>query len=140
MANEASPRGGAYWGYWKHKVEQLWKELEDVKQRLEKLEGGSSAAPIRTIKEEQIGGLIPVKIQEGSTIKPPVPVIQQTTHEDVVMKILKAQPLNIVDVNQKLKLEGIDETVRDTLFNRVKPLMKKGVVDYDESTQTFRVR
>ncbi|MBR9680816.1 MAG: hypothetical protein GOU98_03260 [Candidatus Altiarchaeota archaeon] len=134
MANEA------YWGYWKHKVEQLWKELEDVKLRLNKLESSSAPVSITTIKDQPVSGLIPVKIQEGSTIRPPAPVIQKTTHEDVVIKALKEQPLNVVDLNQKLKLDGIDETVRDTLFNRLKPLMKNGVVDYDESTQTFRVR
>lgn len=147
MANDASPSSGAYWGYWKHKVEQLWKELEDVKQRLEKLEKGEiqptrapSSVPIKTIKDEPVGGLIPVRVSENSTIRPPAPVIQKTDHEDVVVKTLKTGPLNIVDLNQALKTEGIDETVRDTLFNRVKPLMKKGVVDYDESTQTFTNR
>jgi len=148
MATDASPSSGAYWGYWKHKVEQLWKELEDVKQRLDKLEKGTiaptrapSSAPMKTIKDEPLdGGLVPVRVGENSTIKPPVPIIRKTEHENVVIKTLKSGPLNIVDLNHALKAEGIDETVRDTLFNRVKPLMKKGVVDYDESTQTFTNR
>ncbi|MBR9689497.1 MAG: hypothetical protein GOV01_01195 [Candidatus Altiarchaeota archaeon] len=131
--------GEAYWGYWKHKVEQLWKELEDLKLRVDELESGVTSRPIKTLKEETIG-LVPVKVREDSRIVPPVPVIRKTEHEDVVVKILKKEPLNVVDLNAELKSNGVEETVRDTLFNRVKPLMKKGVVDYDESTQKFAIR
>jgi len=126
--------GESYWGYWKHKVEQLWKEVEDLKARVAKLEGrGAKAATA----QEPV--LVPVKVREGSKATPAVPV--SANLRNPVIKVLKEKgPLNVVDVNAALKGEGIEESVRDTLFNRLKPLMKKGVVVYDEGTQTFSTR
>jgi hypothetical protein len=125
--------GEAYWGYWKHKVEQLWKELEDLKARVAELEGrGKRAPPARQSKPV----LVPVKVARDSTAVPAAPVV--TDSKDPVVKVLRGKgPMNVVDVNVALKDEGIEESVRDTLFNRLKPLMKKGVVVYDEGTQTF---
>jgi len=126
--------GEAYWGYWKHKVEQLWKEMEDIKARVSELEGRGQrhAKPVEP-------KLVPVKVKEGSSLVPPMPV--DTAVKGPVVKLLRERgQLNVVDVNFALKEEGIEESVRDTLFNRLKPLMKRGVVVYDEGTQTFAAR
>jgi len=135
---------GAYRGYLKHKVDQLWKEVEDLKAKVAKLEAEKASKPLPIHK----GGaklapagvpLIPVKIEEGKVVPPTLaapPVV-----DDPVMEILKQNgPMNIVDINAALRASGVDETVRDTLFNRVKVLMKKEVVEYDEGTQRFSAR
>lgn len=128
--------GEAYWGYWKHKIEQLWKEVEDLKARVAELEGRGQRPLARPAEKPT---LVPVNIQKGSKVVPPAPVAVES--RDPVMKALKGRgPMNVVDVNLALKEEGIEESVRDTLFDRLKPLMKKGVVVYDEGTQTFSPR
>lgn len=134
---------GSYSGYLKHKVDQLWKEVEDLKAKVARLESENKPKPLPIhkggAKLEPVGvPLIPVKIEEGKVVPPTLaaPVV-----DDPVMEILKQTgPLNIVDINAALKAGGVDETVRDTLFNRVKVLMKKEVVEYDEGTQKFSVR
>ena len=130
--------GEAYWGYWKHKVEQLWKEMEDLKARVVALEGGAPSVHNTPTVGHAKPALVPIKIQKNSTIVPPIPVIKKTDYVKPVMKLLKERgPMNVVDVNIALKEMNIEESVRDTLFNRLKPLMKKGVVIYDETTQQF---
>ena len=127
--------GEAYWGYWKHKVEQLWKEMEDLKARVAELEGRGKRRP----PEPMQPALVPVRVKKDSTAIPAAPVA--TDNKDPVLKVLREKgPMNVVDVNLALKTEEIDESVRDTLFNRLKPLMKKGVIVYDEKTQTFTTR
>ena len=126
----------AYGGYLKHKIDQLWKEVEELKARVEKLESGPAPAGKPVAEQAAHPKLVPVKVEEGKVI-PPVPV-QEPAAGDPVLKLLKQNgPSNIVDINSALKKEGIEETVRDTLFNRVKVLMQKGVVEYDEETQRF---
>ena len=135
---------GAYRGYLKHKVDQLWKEVEDLKAKVAKLESGKAPAlaPATEAPAKPAPAgvpLVPVKIEEGKVVPPTIaapPVV-----DDPVMGILKQNgPMNVVDINSALKAAGIDETVRDTLFNRVKVLMKKEVVEYDEGTQKFSAR
>jgi hypothetical protein len=134
--------GDAYQGYWKHKLEQLWKEVEGLKSRVAELEHGApKVQPAPKPQPEPQPGLVPVNVQEGSNIVPPAPVIEGKGHTDEVVELLQDKgPLNVVDINAGLRSKGTDETVRDTLFNRLKPLMKKGAVDYDEGTQMFSAR
>jgi hypothetical protein len=141
---------GAYWGYWKHKIESMWKEIDDLKRRVDALEsGGRRNSSVQEVPERI--ALVPVNVREDSRVVPPLPVAkiappateikQGAGYEDKIVSVLKsAGPLNIVDINSALVAGGIDESVRDTLFNRVKPLMKKGTVEYDEGTQKFFVR
>ncbi len=121
-----------YDDYWKHKVDQLWKEVEELKRRVEQLEKGAPREKAPDV------GLVPVDVKQDSRLLPPAPVIKKSEHEDPVLSVLREKgPMNIIDLNEALKGKGIDEGVRDTLFNRVKPLLKKGEVSYDESTQLF---
>ena len=133
---------GAYWGYWKHKIEQMWNEIEDLKQRVIELESGKLNSLKRLPSAQSItkSGLVPIKVEGQSRISPRIPTIKSAGHETPVIAILKnSGPMNIVDINSILVEQGIHESVRDTLFNRVKILMKKGKVNYDEKTQKFFV-
>ena len=133
---------GAYWGYWKHKIEQMWKEIEDLKQRVVELESEKVSRNQKFPSSQPIEKpfLVPVKVEGQARISPPMPLVKSVGHETPVIAILKkSSPMNIVDINSILVEQGIHESVRDTLFNRVKVLMKKGKVNYDEKTQRFFV-
>ena len=119
----------AYWSYWKHKLEQLWKEVEELKNRVDDIE-----AKLRSSRGVGETAPQPPVVKASGEVKAP-------GIEDPVLKILKERgSMNIVDINLALKDMGVEESVRDTLFKRIKKLMEKGLVGFDESTQTFFVR
>lgn len=126
---------GPYEGYLKHKLDQLWKKVEELESRVEEMESGQ--APQQQGQGPQ-PGMVPVEAKGESSIRPPRPQVEGGGYQKPVVAILREKgPLNVVDVNAELKSQGVQETVRDTLFNRLKPLMQKGVVSYDKETQKF---
>jgi len=127
--------------YWVHKIDRLWKEVEELKKRVESLEKMLVSQKVsfrqETIPQVSAGPLAeePAKetVQEKKQVVSP--------HIDPVLKVLREKgPLNIIDLNNALREEGIAESVRDTLFKRVKKLMEEGKVAFDEQSQTFYAR
>ena len=115
-----------------HKVDKLWKEVEDLKKRIEELE--------RKMAEMKFG-VSAVQELKKFEIQPAKPVEKVSEHMDPVLRVLKERgPMNIIQLNEALRNIGIAETVRDTLFKRVKKLMDEGKVGFDEKTQNFFVR
>ncbi len=120
--------------YLVHKIDQLWKEVESLKSRVEKLEkmvAEGSRAPAPQSQPE-------VKLPASS---PPQNRSIAVDRTDPVVRLLREKgSLNIIQLNSELRNLGIAETVRDTLFKRVKKLMEAGKVGFDEKTQTFFAR
>lgn len=120
----------------------MWKEVEDLRKRVEALEAPiarrmelSSAVPKVAPKLE---GPAPVALPEPKAVKPAEFKPGSVAHEDPTISLLKHHGrMNIIDLNASLKELGVNESVRDTLFKRMKPFMDKGVVKFDEKTQTF---
>ena len=123
------------YAYWIHKIDQLWKEVEEIKRRVEKLEKiveglSSSAVPVSSSPSPAPSSPSPQPVQKPRVV-----------YSDPVLKILSEKgPMNIIDLNAALREEGIGESVRDTLFKRIKKLMEEGKVGFDEKTQTFYIR
>ena len=126
--------------YWVHKVEELWKEVEDIKKRLDALETPIAKrleipAPAKEEAEPELKEVLSAPAPApGFEHKQPA----SAPHEDPVISILKHhKEMNIIDLNSALKELGISESVRDTLFKRMKNFMDQGVVKFDEKKQTF---
>ncbi|MBR9680118.1 MAG: hypothetical protein GOU99_03660 [Candidatus Altiarchaeota archaeon] len=108
--------------YWVHKVQGMWRELEDLKKRVIELEK-RPAMNIPAVSK-------PItKLAE--------PARPALAADQAVALLHERGPMNIIDINTALKEHGVNETVRETLFNRMKLLIKEGKVKYNESTQQF---
>ena len=114
--------------YLVHKVDRLWREVEELRKKVEELE--------KRIAQTQLTQ------HPGTSVQAPQPVTQpESPHMDPVLRILREKgPMNIIQLNEALREVGISETVRDTLFKRLKKLMEEGKVGFDEKTQNFFIR
>lgn len=125
--------------YWVHKVEQLWKEVETLKRKVAALENQPSPAVSPVTPRT---GTPPVNLNlPVPTVRGAVAAPANKGQEDPVISLLRHHSnMNIVDLNTGLRELGIEESVRDTLFKRMKAFMAEGVVEFDEKTQTFFLR
>ena len=132
----------SYWSYWVHKVDQLWKEVEDLKKRVDELERKIQASSVPRSVPSPASQVQPEAVPEAvPEIKVPKKEVRAGPVKDPVIQVLRQRgPLNIIDLNSALKDFGINESVRETLFNRVKKLMQDGLVGFDEQSQTFYAR
>ncbi|MBR9681835.1 MAG: hypothetical protein GOV00_03485 [Candidatus Altiarchaeota archaeon] len=135
-----------YMKYWVHKVEELWKEVEVLKKRVDTLEAPiasrmelSMAVPKTSPPVEPPAPTHVLGVSQPAAVPQFKPVTTPTaSQEDPVISLLKHHgKMNIIDMNSALKELGINESVRDTLFKRMKPFMNKGAVKFDKETQTF---
>ncbi len=139
----------SYLSYLAHKIAKLEREIEEIKKLLKQGYSGQDVAVPEAGSRKEAA----VSPAQSIVISAPAGTVAQAgggtvvsegsaaSSEDPVVKILREKgPMNIIDINAALKQLGINEDIRTTLFNRIKGLMERGVVEYDEATQTFRLK
>lgn len=140
---DSAPVDGNYWTYWVHKVQELWKRIEALEERVDALE----------VLDESLDG------EDSETAPPPKAAMSEikrealslaertatqnsplTERELTVCMALKeiGKPASLEEVNTHLKnTRMISEGLRDTLVARLKGSVEKGYVAYNESDKKF---
>ncbi|MFH0961722.1 MAG: hypothetical protein V1820_03500 [archaeon] len=130
----SAPADGNYWTYWVHKVQELWKRVEALEEKVDALEVLSED----TDGEDSESAPAPKGVPEVRTV--PVEGLALSEKELTVCMALKelAKPATLEEVNGHLKnTRMISEGLRDTLVLRLKGAVEKGYIGYDESGKTF---
>lgn len=130
---EAAPVDGNYWTYWVHKVQELWKRVEELEVRMDAVE---------TVTEEEAGE--PTETAPAPAVATPTPVPTKqaalTERELTVCMALKeiGHAAALEEINNHLKTTRmISEGLRETLVNRLKGAVEKGYAGYDEGSRAF---
>jgi|GEM_PF-2282677 len=139
----SAPIDGNYWTYWVHKVQELWKRVEAIEERLDALEvlteesdgEDSETAPapeaVSTLRKETEK----LYSERGTDANPSL-----TERELTVCMALKelGKGATLEEINSHLKNSRmISEGLRDTLVARLKGAVEKGYVAYDDSAKQF---
>lgn len=124
----------SYWSYWVHRVQELWNNYEDLNERVRELEARLA------------------EIESAPRAVSPVSRSPQVAREDVpqgdgapsaavavVMMALRhlGRAATVEELNDLLKKQGINESLKETLLGRLKEGVQKGFLAYDPESKRF---
>ena len=125
-----------YWSYWVHRVQELWNNYELLNRRVAELE--AKVAELQSA---------PVRPQAEAT-RPPEKVVQSAQEQGenapsaavaVALLAIKhlGRPASVEEINDILRKQGIDESLKETLLGRLKEAVQKGFLAYDPESKKF---
>jgi len=126
----------SYWSYWVHRVQELWNNFESMSHRLAELEKRVvelEAAPPQPQRARPTSPGEAVKQAEERGENAPGAAIA------VVLLAIKhlGRPATVEEINDLLKKQGIDESLKETLLGRLKEGVQKGFLAYDPESKRF---
>ena len=112
----------SYWSYWVHRVQELWRNYEELLKRVSALEN-----KVESLEKDKLK-------REG---KPALPEI--TKDAVIVVKALESlgRAATVEEINSRLKEAGITESLKETLLKRLKKPVQDGIIGYDPETKRF---
>jgi predicted glycosyl hydrolase (DUF1957 family) len=127
-----APSDGNYWTYWVHKVQELWKRIEEIEERLDALETEDAARP-ESGEPTETAPAPKIVSQEGRQSA----LAEKELTACMALKEL-GRPATLEEINSHLRTtRTISEGLRDTLMARLKGAVEKGYVGYSEADRTF---
>ena len=116
-----------YWGYWVNVVQELRVKVKDLESQIDKLNKKLDEVPRQL-----------ASIKQGSTTSGPALSEKELTACMALKEIGK--PASVDEINAHLrKSRRIDESIKETLFLRLKGALEKGYVAFDQESKTFRL-
>ncbi len=126
-----------YWGYWIHVVQELRVRVNELEKRVMELE---SRRPV-IAPEERPSPLQPQSMGELARVGQAGPSATNLNEKELtVCMALKelGKPATVEEVNEHLRTtRKIDESMKETLFIRLKGAMEKGYVGFDQKNKRF---
>lgn len=127
----------SYWSYWVHRVQELWNNYESLSQRVLAL-------------EKRVSEIESSPPQARPQTRPPQEAVAEANARGenapsaavaVVLLALKhlGRPATVEELNDLLKKQGIDESLKETLLGRLKEGVQKGFLAYDPDSKRFGI-
>jgi len=124
-----------YWSYWVHRVQELWNNYESLTKRVADL-------------ERKFAELEPSAPRGMQSVESPQKAVEQAQAQGegapspaVAVSILAikhfGRPATVEEINDLLRKQGIDESLKETLLGRLKEGVQKGFIAYDPDSKKF---
>ena len=123
--------GKDYWGYWINVVQELRVRVNELEKKVRELESRRPVAAAPSAEPRSMSELA----------KAGTPVGAQLSEKELAACIaLKeiGKPATVDEVNEQLRsTRKVDESIKETLFIRLKGAMEKGYVGFDQKEKKF---
>jgi hypothetical protein len=122
--------GKDYWGYWINVVQELRVRVNELEKRVKELESRKPAA-VQLGSPKSMTDLAKSGTPDDNSLS------EKELAACIALKEL-GKPSGVDEVNDHLrKTRKIDESIKETLFLRLKGAMEKGYVGFDQKDKKF---